>query len=137
MTGIPETHDCTMECTGDVCAGDVILWTEAVWGGSRRRPEKLGERRVVGRVVRDSYGETKQQHTLTIDIIASDGYEPLAAGQRKHRKARNVYRNGTFRQPWADESARRLALSDKHERGDAARAERDARRNGMPDDIVW
>lgn len=116
------------DCTGDVCRGDVILFTEAVFGGSHRRPKYLGERRIVARVIGDSYGAVRQQHTFTLEVLASEGTEPLAAGTRTRRKGRNIYRDDCRRMPWADERARHAALDEKHARGDAARAERAERR---------
>lgn len=116
------------DCTGDVCRGDVILFTESVFGGSHRRPKYLGERRIVARVIGDSYGSVRQQHTFTLEVLVSEGVQPLEAGIRTRRKGRNVYRNDCRRLPWADEHARRAALDEKHARGDAARAERAERR---------
>lgn len=112
----------TIDCTGDACAGDVILFTEAVFGGSFRRPAFLGERRVAARIVKDSYGADRQQHTFTLEVIASDGCDPIAPGARTTRKGRNVYRNGTRRLAWANEADRGAALDEKHGRGDAARS---------------
>ncbi|MDP1628879.1 hypothetical protein [Parvibaculum sp.] len=119
----------SIPATGDVCVGDEILFSEAVFGGSFRKPKFLGEREIAARVVKDSYGAAKQQHTFTLEILASDGYQPLTAGSMTTRKGRNVYRNGTSRKPWADEAARRTALDKKHGRGDAARAARQARKD--------
>ena len=124
------TTDFTMNCTGDVVTGDEILFTEAVFGGSYRKPKFLGERRVAARVVNDSYGVDRQQHTFTLEILASDGYSPLAAGAKTTRKGRNVYRNGTTRRLWADEAARETARNEKHRRGDFARAAREIRKEG-------
>jgi len=62
------------------------------------------------------------------DAATFKSVEPLAAGTTIRRKGRNVYRNGTWRQPWPDEAARRLVASEKHARGDVARAVRQARR---------
>ncbi len=120
--------DFTIDCTGDVVAGDTILFAEAVFAGSYRRPRFVGERRVAARVLRDGYGGAKQQHSFTLEILWSDGVEPLAAGARTVRKGRNLYRRGTRRLPWPDESARRAAADEKHVRGDAARAARELRR---------
>lgn len=127
MTAI-DTTAFTIDCTSDACSGDVILFTEAVFGGSFRKPKFLGNRRVAARIVKDSYGTDKQQHTFTLEILASDGEDALKAGSTTTRKGRNVYRNGTMRQPWTDEAERRAVIDDKHRRGDAARAERQARR---------
>lgn len=118
----------TIDCTGDSCAGDVIVFTEAVFGGSFRKPKFLGERRVAAKIINDSYGALKQQHTFSLEVIASDGANPLAAGTRTSRKGRNVYRNGTRRLAWTDEAARAAALTEKHARGDVARAARAVRK---------
>ena len=120
--------DFPINCTGDVVAGDTIRFTEAVFGGSHRRPVKVGERVIVARVLRDSYGADKQQHTFTLKVIASEGYQPLQAGTQTTRKGRNIYRNGTQRAAWDDEGARATAADEKHTRGAAARAERAIRR---------
>lgn len=123
-----DTTSFTISCTGDACQGDMILFTEVVFGGSFRKPKFLGERRIAAHIAKDSYGVAKQQHTFTLTILHSDGVEPIAAGSVTIRKGRNVYRNGTMRQPWADEAARTANLDDKHARGDAARAARETRR---------
>lgn len=119
-----DTSAFTINCTGNACTGDVILFSEGVFGGSFRKPKFLGERRIAARIVKDSYGDTKQQHTFTLEVIASDGHDALKSGSKTTRKGRNVYRNGTMRQAWPDENARKAALSEKHERGDLARAVR-------------
>lgn len=117
-----------INCTGDACQGDVILFTETVWGGSYRKPYRVGDRTIAARIVRDSYGSAKQQHTFTLDVIWSEGTEPLAAGKQTRRKGRNVYRNGTYRLAWSDETERETVLADKHKRGTAARNARAMRR---------
>lgn len=118
----------TINCTGDVVAGDTIRFTEAVFGGSHRKPRYLGEREITAEVVRDSYGADKQQHTFTISVLACTGYDPLEAGTETTRKGRNVYRNGTVRCAWTDEAARVAAAHEKHARGDEARADRAMRK---------
>lgn len=114
-------------CTGDVVVSDVIRFTEAVFGGSYRSPRYLGDRVIEALVVRDSYGAGKQQHTFTLSVLASSGIDPIAPGTVTRRKGRNVYKNGTSRKPWIDETARAAIQAEKHARGDAARAERDRR----------
>ncbi|XP_028070810.1 splicing factor YJU2-like isoform X1 [Camellia sinensis] len=47
-----------INCTGDVCKGDVVLFTQKVY-------KKFGKRTIAGRVVKESYGAAKQQHTFT------------------------------------------------------------------------
>jgi len=116
-----------IDCTGDVVSGDIITFTETVWGGSRTSPRALGERTITARVLKESYGQEKQQHTFSLFILESTGYEALPEGKKTLRKGRNVYRNGCTRERWEDEEARRAALDEKHARGDAARAIRDER----------
>ena len=118
----------TIPCPGDACEGDVILFSEAVFAGSFRKPRFLGDRRIAAKIIKDSYGAERQQHTFSLAILASDGTEPLAAGSKTTRKGRSVYRNGVLRAAWLDETERRAALDDKHARGDAARRAREERR---------
>jgi len=122
----PSEEDWT-DTTGDVVSGDTIEFKEAVFGGSFRKPKYLGERTVVARVTAESYGEEKQQHTFSLEIISSEGYEPLTAGLKTRRKGRNIYRHGTRRLRWKDEAERGRAAEEKHGRGGQARAAREAR----------
>jgi hypothetical protein len=117
-----------INCTGDVVTGDIVTFAEGVFGGSFKRPKYLGERAITARVVKDSYGAAKQQHTFTIEVIESTGYDPLKPGTVTTRKGRNIYRNGVTRLAWADEAARKSAVDEKHMRGDQARAARDVRK---------
>jgi hypothetical protein len=121
-----------IDATGDVVVGDTIAFTEAVWPAyspsrrSGRHP--LGERTIVARVLKDSYGDFKQQHTFTLEEVAASGFAAPAPGTRLLRKGRNIYRRGVTREPWADESQRELVRAEKHARGDAARRARAERR---------
>ena len=117
-----------VDCTGDVVVGDTIQWIEKVFGGSYKNPKPLGIRTNIARVLRDSYGTNKQQHTFTVEIIDSKGDEPLTSGLTTTRKGRNLYRFMTKRQLWLDESKRGDALLEKHTRGDVAREQRAKRR---------
>lgn len=119
----------TINCTGDACTGDEIVFTEAVFGGSWKKPTLVGMRTIAARIVKDSYGADKQQHTFTLEVIACDGVDPIAVGTTTRRKGRNVYKNGTMRKPWQNEAERGASLADKHKRGDVARAAREIRRN--------
>ena len=123
-----KTNTYTISCKGDAVVGDIIQFKEGVFGGSYRRPTYLGERAIEALVIKDSYGGRKQQHTFTIKVVASSGYLPLEVGLKTTRKGRNIYRKGTFRQEWADESAREIACDEKHVRGGCARRERNERR---------
>jgi hypothetical protein len=74
---------------------------------------------ITGKIVKDSYGAEKQQHTFTLN---------LDTGLKMLIKGRNLYANGVYRKPWPDESARGAIQYEKHTRGDRARRARDIRR---------
>ena len=112
------------DCTGDVVTGDTIEFTEGVFGGSYRKPTYIGDRTIIARVTGDSYGHDKQQHTFSLVIISATGCEPLTPGTKTRRKGRNVYRNGTMRLVWDDETTRPAVADEKHTRGHAARTQR-------------
>lgn len=126
VTSPTETY--SVRCTGDVVVGDRVRFDEAVFSGSYRRPKFQGVRTIEAKIVADSYGAQKQQHTFTMIVLTCSGLSPLEEGEQIQRKARNVYRRETWRAPWTDESARITAADEKHARGDAARAQRDRRR---------
>lgn len=124
----------SVNCTGDACVGDIIQFSEGVFGGSHRKPRFLGERMITARIIRDSYGQAKQQHTFSLDLIACEGIradDVLRVQETRGyimRKGRNLYRNGTKRLP-RDDSERAEQLADKHARGDQARSQRQLRRH--------
>jgi hypothetical protein len=115
-------------CKGDVVRGDIIEFGESVYDGKYPKATYAGSRTVRAQVLKDSYGAAKQQHTFTLRILDCDGCQPLDRGTVTRRKGRNVYRHHTHRQPWPDESARRVVAAEKHARGDAARDAREQRR---------
>ena len=121
-------HNCNLNCTGDVVTGDRIRWTEAVFTGSHRRPKFAGERTIEAEVVADSYGAAKQQHTFSLFVIRAEGTSAPEPGSRIYRKGRNIYRNGCYRAAWKNEADRRQHQDEKYQRGDAARAVREYRR---------
>ena len=104
-----------------------MLFAEAVFSGSWRRPKYAGSRTIEARIVADSYGAEKQQHTFTLEVIAAAGYNAPEPGAKILRKGRNLYRNTLYRAFWPDESERPTALAEKCVRGDQARAAREAR----------
>lgn len=110
------TH--TIPCTGDCVVGDKVAFERATFSGSRTRPKFAGFQLVAGEIVADSYGSDKQQHTFTIR---------LADGSTTRIKGRNLYANGTYRAVWPDEAQRSGVAQEKHQRGDAARAQRSRR----------
>ncbi|CAM6127338.1 unnamed protein product [Calypogeia fissa] len=114
----------TIDCTGDVCKGDVVMFNQKVYNKhsvTARSAAQSGSRTVVGRVVKESYGAQRQQHTFTVEVLWSTGCRPLSPMKPLLVKGRNLYRRKTFRQEWADEGDRTRCLDEKHERGAAAR----------------
>ncbi|KAF4401878.1 hypothetical protein G4B88_017390, partial [Cannabis sativa] len=125
-----------INCTGDVCKGDVVLFTQKVYerfDKVTRHGKVLGKRTVAGRVVKESYGAAKQQHTFTVEVFWSRGIKKLSPLYPLLVKGRNLYKMRTFRQCWSDEALRLNVLAEKHKRGAAARFERAMKRtkNGI------
>ncbi|KAK1278064.1 Zinc finger CCCH domain-containing protein 62 [Acorus gramineus] len=90
----------------------------------------IGKRTIAGRVVKESYGAAKQQHTFTvspgkIEILWCKGVKSLPPLFPLLVKGRNLYRLKTFRQRWNNESERSKVLDEKHKRGAAARRTRE------------
>eukprot|EP01018_Ginkgo_biloba_P036276 Gb_38354 [translate_table: standard] len=115
-----------INCRGDVCTGDVVLFTQKVYEkfdiasrGGAQTP--LGKRTIAGRVVKESYGAAKQQHTFTVEILWSTGVKALPPLYPLLIKGRNLYRLRTCRQRWPNEAERAKVLAEKHARGDEAR----------------
>ncbi|KAF8101460.1 hypothetical protein N665_0205s0053 [Sinapis alba] len=106
-----------INCKGDVCKGDTVLFTQKVKGSGKI----MGRRTVAGQVVKESYGTAKQQHTFTIEVLWSEGMQQLPPLYPLLVKGRNLYRLMTRRQRWANEDERVKVLSEKHSRGADAR----------------
>ncbi|PKU81494.1 Zinc finger CCCH domain-containing protein 62 [Dendrobium catenatum] len=86
-----------------------------------RNGKVIGKRTIAGRVVKESYGSAKQQHTFTVEVLWSKGVKPLPSLYPLLVKGRNLYRYRTFRQRWANEADRSKVLEEKHRRGATAR----------------
>ncbi|KAL7100261.1 hypothetical protein ACP275_09G136500 [Erythranthe tilingii] len=119
-------------CKGDACMGDIVMFEQNVYElfsiASRSAcGPPTGTRVVAGRIVKESYGAAKQQHTFTIEVLWSKGEKPLPPLHPLLIKGRNLYRLKTMRQKWDDEGERQKILSEKHARGGAARSNREAR----------
>lgn len=127
--GIDEANF-TIDATGDCCVGDCILFEEAVFEGEYPNSIFKGTRKIFALILKDSYGEKKQQHTFTILLLKAEGTDAdrLNIGQKILRKGRNVYKNGTKRMPWQDENERAFFLEEKHSRGAEARREAEERK---------
>ncbi|URE42513.1 hypothetical protein MUK42_15301 [Musa troglodytarum] len=113
-----------INCTGDVCKGDVVLFRQRVYDKFdkvSRSANIIGKRIIAGRVVKESYGAAKQQHTFTVEILWCKGKKALPPLFPLLVKGRNLYRLKTFRQHWSNELERSKVLAEKHQRGAAAR----------------
>ncbi|KAH6790055.1 SAP domain-containing protein [Perilla frutescens var. frutescens] len=121
-----------LNCKGDSCKGDVVMFEQNVYEefsiiSRSASGGPCGTRIVAGRILKESYGAAKQQHTFTIEVLWSKGEKPLPPLHPLLIKGRNLYRLNTMRQRWEDEGERRRILLEKHARGGAARSNRDAR----------
>ncbi|KAL8251105.1 hypothetical protein R6Q59_034798 [Mikania micrantha] len=114
----------SINCTGDACKGDVVLFRQKVY---KKRGQTMGKRTVAGRIVKESYGTSKQQHTFTVEVLWSKPYKNLSTLSTLLVKGRNLYKFGTYRQPWKNEAERLKVLGEKHTRGDTARHKRKLR----------
>ncbi|KAI9119685.1 hypothetical protein K1719_009074 [Acacia pycnantha] len=119
-------------CKGDACTGDVVLFEQNVYEmfsvvSRSASGSPCGKRIVAGRIVKESYGAAKQQHTFTIEVLWSKGEKPLSPLYPLLIKGRNLYRLKTLRQRWDDEGKRQKILVEKHSRGNVARVNREAR----------
>ncbi|CAI0418969.1 unnamed protein product, partial [Linum tenue] len=121
-----------VNCKGDACMGDIVLFEQNVYDmynvASRSATgPPCGKRTVAGKIVKESYGAAKQQHTFTVEVLWSKGEKPLPPLHPLLIKGRNLYRLKTLRQKWKDEEERTRVLMEKHSRGSLARSDREIR----------
>ncbi|XP_016485609.1 uncharacterized protein LOC107806010 [Nicotiana tabacum] len=121
-----------LNCKGDACTGDVVMFEQNVYemfsiASRSATGPPCGTRIVAGRIVKESYGAKKQQHTFTVEVLWSKGEKPLPPLHPLLIKGRNLYRLKTLRQKWDDEAERQEILSEKHARGSVARSNSEAR----------
>ncbi|KAJ0075687.1 hypothetical protein Patl1_33771 [Pistacia atlantica] len=124
-----------LNCKGDACTGDVVMFEQNVYemfniASHSASGPPCGKRIVVGRIVKESYGVAKQQHTFTVEVLWSKGEKPLSPLHPLLIKGRNLYRLKTLRQRWDDEGERHRVLMEKHSRGSLARSDRETRIQG-------
>jgi hypothetical protein len=96
-----------IKTTGDVAAGDKILFYEAVGPSALKRgrptiPVPPGYRVVAAEVVRESRGPDKDLRTLTLRVLESSGRDPIKPGTVIWRKGQSIYCNGCWRLPRQD-----------------------------------
>ncbi|KAH9713773.1 hypothetical protein KPL71_020458 [Citrus sinensis] len=70
-----------------------------------------GKRIVAGRIVKESYGAAKQQHTFTIEVLWSKGEKPLPPLHPLLIKGRNLYHLKTLRQDVHESGSKMLPVS--------------------------
>ncbi|XP_060218168.1 zinc finger CCCH domain-containing protein 62-like [Lycium barbarum] len=121
-----------LNCKGDACTGDVVMFEQNVYemfniASRSATGPPCGTRIVAGRIVKESYGAKKQQHTFTVEVLWSKGEKPLPPLHPLLIKGRNLYRLKTLRQKWDNEAERQKILSEKHARGFVARSNRETR----------
>ncbi|KAK2979493.1 hypothetical protein RJ640_008377, partial [Escallonia rubra] len=121
-----------LNCKGDACTGDTVMFEQNVYemfniASRSASGPPCGTRIVAGRIVKESYGAAKQQHTFTIEVLWSKGEKPLPPLHPLLIKGRNLYRLKTVRQRWENEGDRQKMLCEKHNRGAVARTNREAR----------
>lgn len=99
--------------TGNACQGDEVLYIRERWVGSYKKPRFDGFYIEQGKIIKDSYGYAKQQHTFTIKL---DNGNTLIKG-------RNLYKYITLAKK-RDISERQVFLDEKYSRGVSARKAR-------------
>ena len=110
----------TIDATGDCCKGDQIEFIRDKFEGVFPKSQWVGQEKIRGIIIKESYGPAKQQHTFT--ILQENGCKIRIKG-------RNLYRYGVNRKPWISEAERIKVLEEKHKRGAEARRQASIRRN--------
>lgn len=108
-----------LKCGADFIIPDVIRWTEAVWPEQKRRskkrkPTKLGERRVTAAVMTLDSRDYVRLSVIKDEIIDNKYGMPLKQlkkGEVIVRKKSTIAKGHPERMKWSEESARSLAVS--------------------------
>ncbi|PWA66379.1 SAP domain-containing protein [Artemisia annua] len=107
----------SVDCTGDACKGDVVLFKQGVY---KRKKILWKQGTIVGRIVKEIYSAPKRRHDFTIEVLWTKGALHLRPLSVVVVKDWNVYRFGTLRQPWENEAERSKVLREKHRQAEAA-----------------
>ncbi|KAM0857833.1 hypothetical protein ACQ4PT_048203 [Festuca glaucescens] len=67
-----------LNCKGDACKGDVVVFEQNIYRRKKGDPRGVksrlcGQRTNAGRIIKESYGTAKQQHTFTVEIFWNYG----------------------------------------------------------------
>ena len=111
-----------IDYTSDVCKGDVDLFKQKVYEkfAEVTQHEKVLQSRIVtARVMKESYGVAKQQHTFTVEVLWNSGVRKLPPLFPLLVKARNLYKQKTYRHRWKNKANKVKVLFEKHRRGAA------------------
>lgn len=68
----------------------IIEFTEAVFTGNYPRSKYSHDRKIKGKIIKESYGAKTGQHTFTIEVEICDD-NSIYKGDTIRRKGRNVY----------------------------------------------
>lgn len=101
-----------IDCTGNCVTGDEIVFEKDVWKGYYPNAKWDGTESYAGKIIKDSYGKDKAQHTFTVLLLS---------GEKMLIKGRNLYKHSVYRKAWANEEERNKALSNKYERAKFAK----------------
>ncbi|KAC9462860.1 hypothetical protein E3N88_45788 [Mikania micrantha] len=101
----------SINCTGNACTGDVVLFKQHVYLGK----SKLGKKRTIaGRIVKVHKCGSKDVHKFMIRVLwvtpSLNLHQRLTLPVRSH----DLYQFGTFRQPWKNEADRLKLVEDKN-----------------------
>tara|TARA_R100000963_G_C4608807_1_gene79907 strand:+ start:253 stop:738 length:486 start_codon:yes stop_codon:yes gene_type:complete len=96
----------------DITKGTQLEINENVFHGYPNS-RLVGKRKIVGTVVTDSYGSKRGQHTFTIEVEKSEGFEAPEVGKKIRRKGRNLYKNSKVLEYPKDHT---LLSKEKHKR---------------------
>ncbi len=109
-----------------ICVGDQIAFEQTTFTGSHWNARFAGFELVKGVILRESYGQEKQQHTFIVKLLPK--LAELRGKKEMRIKGRNIYKNGVYRKKWKNESDRQDVLTEKRTRGTKARTARDERK---------
>ena len=119
-----KTRRYSIECTGTVIPDDRIRFTEAVFAGPWPNTKISGTRTLEAAVLASNRNKTGGEITFTLRVLFATGYQAPQRGDMLRRKSRNVYRNGTWRAPWNNESVRAVRLQGTGRQDDRRRSSR-------------
>jgi len=109
-----------IECDGAFVEADVIRFHESVWERkgprAKSRGVRVGEREVVAEVLHDDPDREGWVYLRVVRCAVLKAFKnksmELKVGEEMRRKRKNVLRNGVWRLPWSDESARAAVVRE-------------------------